>query len=936
MKNPMIAIVSLAFCLSLGILLVILSSALYSNWLPLLVVLTYVLAPIPNIVCKRLAGSSDFLSEENRGILETGYFITSFFVVSGFALPLVLSHSGMISSVAMYLSLGGGLLIYATILGYLHFFVAQHWGEMEEFIGGDISHNAAPAHASPFFLFKTFYKSVQLEDNKYHFKTYARSFTVESATTTLTSALSCSRDDAIDYLTKFLQGGLIWDLEKPKDSFELKPKHVYGLSLKGDHILKDINSSRVPAESPEVGYASEIAVSGPNKSVSAIIRSNVIYIDRDNGGEVKLGPTVTELIFKAMMGDKPNLGSRKSSDSEGTDGTAPTHPQSRSGSVANLNSPDSGSSSGPTPIKSLQLHTRIIRLKSQPYTFTGPEVIDWIISHTTALSRDEALQVASSFLSLGWIHVAGSSHNSNANATLDGGSSSSTFKDTKSAVYQPTHVGCKLARWPVELDGKKRLSPMKGDFENNEEEGGNGLSPISIITPNGDESPSLSPSKSTSNRTSAYYGAKLSEAGTIDASSPSARPSSPSALESAAFEWETCHLNPISMDGSESRAGARSPSITGKESVTVTAATLAAAARNKRASTLGARKTSVSGGSPVRRGSEVGKPAGNVATSPDGNPFSVDQIKESNPTRLVSILTSEELRASFHIFVRSMFCEENLYFWEDVHAFRTSYSSSPVVPGQALTPETTPKEHPMLIPHAMALYLKYVYNDAPFELNLVIGIKKQIEAAILKTTEFMQYINPDSIASEEKIEPSQILVVRNGSQDEAMSKFPSTIPGFSASMFDAAEHHIFHLMANDSVPKFIKTKMYADNMSELFSSGKIMWRGPVSLGLLRRRSIDGTTDTLAGVAAGEVGASGRRRSSSTQQKNTNNADEGKDGERLEVINDEHVPAAELGKVATDAVVTPSIAIDKIESKVRAEVNQQAQLDLGVDRLPASR
>ncbi|KAI8853973.1 vacuolar protein sorting 55 [Chytridium lagenaria] len=125
MKNPMLAIVSLAFCLSLGILLVILSSALYSNWWPLLVVLTYVLAPIPNIVCKRLAGSSDFLSEENRGILETGYFVTSFFVVSGFALPLVLSHSEMISSVAMYLSLSGGLLIYATILGYLHFFVGE-------------------------------------------------------------------------------------------------------------------------------------------------------------------------------------------------------------------------------------------------------------------------------------------------------------------------------------------------------------------------------------------------------------------------------------------------------------------------------------------------------------------------------------------------------------------------------------------------------------------------------------------------------------------------------------------------------------------------------------------------------------------------------------------------------------------------------------------
>ncbi|ORY47678.1 vacuolar protein sorting 55 superfamily protein [Rhizoclosmatium globosum] len=119
----MAAIIALAFSLSVGILLVVLSSALYSNWLPLLVVLTYVLAPIPNWVCKRLAGNSDYFSDDNRGILETGYFMTSVFVVSGVGLPLVLAHSGLITVMAMYLSLTGGVMIYLTILGYIKFFV---------------------------------------------------------------------------------------------------------------------------------------------------------------------------------------------------------------------------------------------------------------------------------------------------------------------------------------------------------------------------------------------------------------------------------------------------------------------------------------------------------------------------------------------------------------------------------------------------------------------------------------------------------------------------------------------------------------------------------------------------------------------------------------------------------------------------------------------
>ncbi|KAJ3127882.1 Vacuolar protein sorting-associated protein 55 [Physocladia obscura] len=122
-SNPMAAIIALAFSLSVGILLVILSSALFNNWLPLFVVLTYILAPIPNLICKRVAGNGDYFSDDNRGVLETGYFLTSVFVVSGVCLPLVLAHGGLISSAAMYLSLTGGVMIYFTILGYLKFFV---------------------------------------------------------------------------------------------------------------------------------------------------------------------------------------------------------------------------------------------------------------------------------------------------------------------------------------------------------------------------------------------------------------------------------------------------------------------------------------------------------------------------------------------------------------------------------------------------------------------------------------------------------------------------------------------------------------------------------------------------------------------------------------------------------------------------------------------
>ncbi|KXS17823.1 vacuolar protein sorting 55 [Gonapodya prolifera JEL478] len=121
--GTMRTIILLAFFLACGILLVILSCALYGNWWPLFVVLTYVLAPLPNMICRRCAGADDMFGDgETRGLLETGYFITAIFVVSGFGLPLVLAHAQVITVPAMLLSFFGGLLVYATILGYTHNF----------------------------------------------------------------------------------------------------------------------------------------------------------------------------------------------------------------------------------------------------------------------------------------------------------------------------------------------------------------------------------------------------------------------------------------------------------------------------------------------------------------------------------------------------------------------------------------------------------------------------------------------------------------------------------------------------------------------------------------------------------------------------------------------------------------------------------------------
>ncbi|RCH96623.1 Vacuolar protein sorting-associated protein 55, partial [Rhizopus stolonifer] len=119
------SIIALAFVLAIGFLLVILSCALYYNWWPLLVVATYILAPLPNALCGRCAGEDDLMSDYNSGIIDAGHFITGMFIVTGFCLPFVLAHAEVITVPAMMMSISGGVLVYGTIIAYTHFFAHQ-------------------------------------------------------------------------------------------------------------------------------------------------------------------------------------------------------------------------------------------------------------------------------------------------------------------------------------------------------------------------------------------------------------------------------------------------------------------------------------------------------------------------------------------------------------------------------------------------------------------------------------------------------------------------------------------------------------------------------------------------------------------------------------------------------------------------------------------
>lgn len=74
--------------LAIGFLLVILSSALWKNYFPLLVVATYVVAPLPNWICNRCSNPDDFIDNAGSALVDFGRFFTGFLVLMGIGMLL--------------------------------------------------------------------------------------------------------------------------------------------------------------------------------------------------------------------------------------------------------------------------------------------------------------------------------------------------------------------------------------------------------------------------------------------------------------------------------------------------------------------------------------------------------------------------------------------------------------------------------------------------------------------------------------------------------------------------------------------------------------------------------------------------------------------------------------------------------------------------------
>jgi hypothetical protein len=721
-----------------------------------------------------------------------------------------------------------------------------------------------------------------------------RKFNGDDALATMAAVCKCSFDEARDYLLRYLKAQMIQPIlascKGPSDKHQatyiqglisstisslhmstdsgpmqanftstdynssvafFDPSLTYILTLKAEWILRDVKSGKLSAESPETSII--LMTSTLNKP---ILLTYIIYLDREKSGQIKLGPNMTQLLVSLLLGKCPNTTRMNQWSGNDEDLIVSLNTKGSKNSITSSSSAEFPSPKEPNHeiqmICPIKVSNYVFRLKTYSHTFTGSQLLEWIMRYTSVLNLEECAIIGGLLIKNAFITCLNSNHLSA--ECLSTTNSSTSFseestlllptKDSHKLIYQPTLTACEMSGWsesemPSVTDSVKsfikRISTI-GEHESTS-------ATTSTNSLHSDRSTSA-----TSSNNSLYYTRKsfisrksfqthsenpvirkmmqmnsFASSSTDSIHAESQHPSRPLKTltvnthhgnkEEEQFGWETCHTKLISMDGSQQQgaidnmADDSSNGTMGLDNLT---SILSRACYLKEESTTLL--------TPLPQMVEM---SANIKKLMENT---------SNPSKLQTILLTPELLTSFRSCLQSMFCDENLQFWEDVHSFRTQYSIGTVVPGQPLTPTiavTSPISQSAtissftdayskdfgtpsmtLIVHALAIFMKFIIPGSPYEINVPKALSSSLTDTIFQFTDICKLIPPEYLSPSTCLDPIQLVraVQNNGSWDQRVdSRVGRSGQDFHAGMFDKLEAHVFTMMASDSVPKFVKS-----------------------------------------------------------------------------------------------------------------------------------
>ncbi|KAI9494327.1 hypothetical protein BDB00DRAFT_818740 [Zychaea mexicana] len=544
----------------------------------------------------------------------------------------------------------------------------------------------------------------------------------------------------------------------------LKDKVIYILSPKGKYVIEDFSQrAQVPIKQME-------------KALSSVDSFNIVTLERLPQHDDQLAfarPNMT-LAFKTMMAYLP-MESLLADDAGGIDKK---------------------------------------NLDDFRYAFYGYQAFEWISEYTTVVTREEAEMVAAEFVLYGWIaQVLDKSDRDN--SIRD---ESVVFKMGRGTVYHVTSRGRSVLGWDKPLDKE-----LRGTVTDNQD--------IVIMKQRGlaarlkhIEKPATVPTAIPSSKKNKQAPASTN---TDAASSPSSAASTAPSTASSTYSAES--QNPSSSDDSSTEIIPNA--LEGTEGLEF-AMPVGKAKLEQGHDTLQASQTATDIDEVTERLLQLRSTGSESPSRPSSAIFNNDTTHHHHHTetdfitsapldgsvpldpnshwaKLRQILEDSLIRMYFRDFMKSQFCEENVKIWVDYYNIRKKCKR-----GNVSTKE--------LLRDAYAMYDNYLAPDATLEVNIDHGLRQEIISYV--TNNFTIYSGDDHqhqyhhhhrhhhthgsshqvpfVATAFQPNQQQVTVVVNGHTNECLRAL--------LRLYDRVNEHICRIMAQDSVPKFIKTDKYRE------------------------------------------------------------------------------------------------------------------------------
>ncbi|KAF2490886.1 RGS-domain-containing protein [Lophium mytilinum] len=172
----------------------------------------------------------------------------------------------------------------------------------------------------------------------------------------------------------------------------------------------------------------------------------------------------------------------------------------------------------------------------------------------------------------------------------------------------------------------------------------------------------------------------------------------------------------------------------------------------------------------------IATPEGSVNGEANGKPRD-GTMRDSNANRMGVIITNPAARLLFREFLQESHCAENLSFYLEVQDFTKQYKEA-----KAMSPAPKVEVIRETLAAAYSLYNAFLAPGSPNELNIDHSLRTQLASRMTRAV----------------------------GDDTSMLKSLDEV----ALLFDRAQNSIFKLMASDSVPKFVRSPKYLQQIRE--------------------------------------------------------------------------------------------------------------------------